>query len=187
MEKQELHATTAELETGYAEMGASPQDNGTVEMIVRRPDTNQREIIEQTELDEVEGLIGDNWYTRGSGNTDDGNAHPGMQIAMMNSRVIQLVAQDKSRWSLAGDQLFVDFDLSAENLPVGQRIAIGTAVLEVSEIPHNGCDKFTERFGSAATHFVNSKEGRQLRRRGVNMRVVQSGTIRTGDTITKVE
>ena len=186
MENQALFMTTAQLEAEYATLDSPPSNNGTVAMIVRRPATNEREIVTSAELDEIEGLVGDNWYTRGSGHTEDGNAHPGMQIAIMNSNIIQLVAQDKSRWALAGDQLFVDFDLSAENLPVGQCIAIGSAVLEISEIPHNGCDKFTERFGSDATRFVNSKEGRQLRRRGVNAKVVKSGTIQTGDTITKV-
>jgi MOSC domain-containing protein YiiM len=105
----------------------------------------------------------------------------------MNSRVIQLIAQDRSRWPLAGDQVFVDFDISHDNLQPGQRLAIGTAVLEITELPHNGCDKFTERFGHDAIRFVNSPEGRQLRRRGIYARVVQRGTICAGDKISKID
>jgi hypothetical protein len=155
-------------------------------MLVRRPDNGQREVLQEAELSLEQGLIGDNWLARGSRHTEDGSAHRGMQIAIMNSRVIAAIEQDKNRWPLAGDQIFLDMDLSAENLPVGQRIRIGTAVLEVSEIPHNGCGKFTERFGSDATRFVNSKEGRAQRRRGINAIVVQAGIIRVGDCATKV-
>jgi hypothetical protein len=182
----ETQIETNVIQDALNELGASPQDNGTVEMIVRRPNHGEREILDEAKFSTETGLDGDNWLTRGSKNTEDGSAHPGMQIAIMNSRVIQAISQDKSRWSLAGDQLFLDLDLSAENLPVGQQIAIGSVILEVSEMPHNGCAKFTERFGSEATRFVNSKEGRANRRRGVNVRVVQGGILRIGDTVTKV-
>ncbi len=175
-----------EIEAEIAAIGASPQDNGTVELLVRRPERLQREILESAEFDLVEGLIGDNWRTRGSSSMEDGSANPGAQIAIMNSRVIDVLAQDPDRRALAGDQLFVDLDLSADNLPAGQRLAIGTVILEVSDVPHNGCGKFTERFGSDATRFVNSREGRENRRRGINTKVVQAGTIKIGDTIKKL-
>lgn len=181
-----VHLTLPDLEAGLAELGASPHDNGTVVMIVRRPDFGERQVIESAELDTVQGMIGDNWLSRGSRSMPDGSANPGAQITIMNSRVIQAIAQDEARWPLAGDQLFIDIDISDENMPAGQRLAIGTAILEISEIPHTGCAKFTERFGSGAIHFVNSKEGRAMRRRGVNARVIQSGTIRMGDTATKI-
>jgi MOSC domain-containing protein YiiM len=153
---------------------------------VRRPTHGEREVLETAEFNTTDGLVGDNWRTRGSKDTADGSANPGQQVAIMNSRVIQAITQDKSRWALAGDQLFLDFDLSAENLPAGQQIVIGSVILEISAIPHNGCGKFTERFGSAATHLVNSQEGRANRRRGVNAFVVQGGTIRQGDTVSKI-
>jgi hypothetical protein len=178
--------TTVELETTLAALGASPHNNGTVEMIVARPDNGERTVLPRAEFSTVDGLIGDNWRARGSRHTDDGSAHPEMQIAIMNSRTIQAIAQDRSSWPRAGDQLFLDLDLTAENLPPGQRLALGTAVLEITSVPHNGCQKFTERFGGDATRFVNSREGRQLRRRGVNAKVVQPGTIRVGDRVTKV-
>jgi hypothetical protein len=179
--------TRAELEAGLAELEGSPQDHGRLEMIVRRPAIGERVVIERGEANLVDGLAGDNWRARGSSQTADGSAHPEAQITLMNSRIIQLIAQDRSRWPLAGDQLFVDLDLSINNLPPGQRLAIGGAVLEISTIPHNGCQKFTDRFGLDANRFVNSDEGRQARRRGVNARVIQPGVIAVGDRVSKIE
>jgi hypothetical protein len=181
------HLTLEELHDQLAKLGQSPQDSGTVEMIVRRPAVGEREVLDHAEIDLTEGVVGDTWQARGSKSTDDGRAHPEAQIAIMNSRTIQAITQDRSLWPLAGDQLFLDLDLSAENLPAGTQLAIGTAVLEVTPLPHNGCAKFTERFGSGATHLVNSPEGRQNRRRGINTRVVQAGTIRVGDVVTKIK
>jgi hypothetical protein len=182
---QAIHLTMAQLEAGLTEIRRSPRDEGTLELIVRRPQTEHREVLEQASLDVAEGLRGDNWQTRGSSMTDDGAAHPEMQLNLMNSRVIALVAQDKSRWQLAGDQLFVDLELSGENLPPGTRLAIGTAVLEVTAEPHTGCKKFTKRFGLEAMKFVNSPLGRTLNLRGINAKVVQGGVIRTGDVLRK--
>lgn len=170
-----------------AQAGPSPLNEGRLEMIVRRPAVEQREVLEQAELSEIEGLIGDNWRVRGSHSTLDGRAHPDAQVTLMNSRVIQALSHDRSGWAQAGDQLFVDLDLSDENLPAGQRIAIGSAILEITAKPHTGCAKFSSRFGSGAIHFVNSPEGRRDRRRGVNARVVQAGVIRLGDTARKIK
>lgn len=180
------HLTTAELEAGLTEVRQSPPREGVLEMIVRRPQTGQREVLAVGQLDLSEGLVGDNWLTRGSALTADGSAHPEMQLNIMNARVIALVAQNKERWSLAGDQLFIDLDLSTDNLPPGSQIAIGAAVIEVSAQPHTGCQKFVERFGEAAMKFVNSSIGRQLRLRGLNARVVKAGVIRVGDKVKKL-
>ena len=153
-------------------------------MIVRRPDVDEREVLGQGKLDIVEGLVGDTWKSRGSSRTDDGSAHPDMQLNIMNSRVISLVATSRERWPLAGDQLFIDLDLSEENLPPGTRLELGTAAIEVTAIPHTGCKKFVERFGLDAMKFVNSGIN-NLKLRGVNAKVVRAGLVRAGDKIRK--
>lgn len=173
-------STEAEFQTAFAALGPSPKDQGTVTLIVRRPAPGEREVVDSAELDTLLGLVGDNWSARRIVN-------PHCQITLMNSRVIQAIAGDRDHWPPAGDQLFVDFDLGPDNLVAGQRLAIGTAILEVSAVPHTGCEQFTERFGHGAIRFVNSPEGRQQRRRGINARVILGGTVHSGDTITKTE
>lgn len=175
-----------ELEAGLTDVGRSPKDGGVLEMIVRRPDVGAREIVQDGQLDLAEGLVGDNWKARTSKRTPDGSPHPDMQLNLMNSRVVALVSQDRSRWHLAGDQLYVDLDLSEANLPPGTRLAVGSAVIEVTAEPHTGCSKFVERFGLDAMKFVNASERRDLHLRGVNARVVRAGAIRTGDTVSKL-
>ena len=174
-----------ELEAGLPSIQASPKDEGVIAMIVRRPDTDGREEVEVGELDVDRGLVGDNWRARGSGRTGDGSAHPDMQLTLMNSRTISLLAGSRDRWALAGDQFYVDLDLSRENLPAGTRLVIGSATVEVTDVPHTGCRKFMSRFGTEALKFVNSRRGRELCLRGINARVVMPGCVKTGDMIQK--
>lgn len=173
------HLTMDELRAGLDAIRQSPRDGGTVELIVRRPRLDEREVLAEGQLDTIQGLAGDYWYRRDP-------EHPEVQVTLINARLIALVAQEKKRWPLAGDQLYVDLDLSAENLPPGARLAVGTAVLEVSAVPHTGCDKFMARYGRDAVLFVNSPEGRALRLRGINTKVVQGGTVRLSDTVRKI-
>ena len=180
------YLTTEELEAGLKDIYLSPKDNGLIDMIVRRPDVEKREVLPEAKLDLAEGLVGDNWKVRGSSSTADGSAHPEMQINIMNSRVVALLAQEKERWQLAGDQLYIDMDLSDKNLPAGTHLALGTAVLEITAKPHTGCKKFAARFGQDAIKFVNSPLGKELHLRGVNAKVIQSGTIQVGDTVKKI-
>jgi MOSC domain len=180
------HRTLEELEAGLAEVRRAPKEEGVLRLIARRPAVDEREVLEEGRLDLVQGLVGDTWSTRSSSRTADGSAHPEMQLNVMNARAIELMAGERSRWALAGDQLYLDLDLSAENLPPGTRLALGSAVIEVTPQPHTGCKKFAARFGLDAIKFANSPLGRELRLRGMNARVVQSGVIRTGDTVTKV-
>ena len=153
---------------------------------VRRPDTDERAVLAHAKLDTVEGLIGDNWLQRGSSRTADGSAHPGMQLNIMNSRVIALVAGTEDRWPLAGDQIYVDLDLSKKNLPAGTKLQLGSAVIEVTSIPHTGCKKFVERFGLDAMKFVTSGLGKQLCLRVINARVIKSGSFDVGDIVAKI-
>jgi hypothetical protein len=180
------HRNAEELAAGLEVIRRSPATAGTVEMIVRRPAEDAREVVEAGELSPADGLAGDTWKERGSRSTRDGTANPDCQLTLMNARVVDLLADgDRDAWPLAGDQLFVDFDLSIENLPPGTRLAIGDAVVEVTEAPHTGCAKFSARFGSEALRFVNSPEGRALRLRGMNTRVVAGGMVRGGDAVEK--
>lgn len=180
------HVTMAELEAGLEDIRQSPTDAGVLALIVRRPQVEAREVLEVGELDLFEGLVGDNWKTRGSSQTADGAAHPDMQLNIMNARVIALLAQKKERWALAGDQLYMDLDLSAENVPPGTRLSLGEAVIEVTDQPHTGCKKFAARFGLDALKFISSPVGKQLQLRGINAKVIRSGAIRIGDTVEKV-
>src|SRR6185369_16847478 len=180
------HLTMAELVAALDHLRDAPKDNGELQLIVRRPRVDEREVVEEAELDPVKGLIGDSWCFRGSSKTADGGPHPEMQINIMNARVTALVAQERERWSLAGDQLYIDMDLSKHNLPAGTRLEIGSAVLEVTALPHTGCYKFVSRFGVDAMKFVNSAVGKELCLRGINAKVVQAGVVRLGSTAKKI-
>ncbi|HEX5222781.1 MAG TPA: MOSC domain-containing protein [Verrucomicrobiae bacterium] len=180
------YVTLAEMEAGLATIRQSPKDVGVLKLIVCRPDTDEREVLEEGQLDPAHGLIGDSWKARGSRSTPDGSANLEMQINVMNARVIELLAQSQDRWALAGDQLFVDFDLSEANVPPGTRLAVGSAIIEVTAPPHLGCKKFGARFGPDAVKFVNSPEGRQLHLRGVNAKVITAGPVRNGDKVARL-
>lgn len=104
----------------------------------------------------------------------------------MSSRVVELLARDRSFWPLAGDQLIVDLDLSVENLPPGTRLAVGSAVIEASPIPHTGCKKFRARFGLDAMRFVGSARGKVLQMRGIKARILTAGEVRVGEPIRKL-
>jgi MOSC domain-containing protein YiiM len=182
----EIHFALEDLWTKLEHIQQSPKNSGRVELIIRRPTTEEREIITQGQLIPTSGLEGDNWRERGSTSMPDGSANPEAEITLMNARVIQALTADKTRWALAGDQFFVDFDLSEENIPAGVRLAIGSAIVEVSSLPHNGCKKFSERFGVDALKFISLAENKPLRMRGINAKIVQAGEVKQGDLIRKV-
>jgi hypothetical protein len=176
----------AELAAGLKQIQDAPKDDGILEMIVRRPQVDERAVTAEGDLDPGCGLLGDSWKVRYNSRSPDGLPDPDKQITVMNSRAIALIARTKERWPLAGDQLFVDMDLGITNLPAGTRIAIGSAIIEVTPAPHTGCQKFLARFGLDAHKFVNSPLGRQLNLRGINARVIRAGTIRVGDLAKKL-
>ena len=175
--------TFDELEAMIDGIRDAPSDVGVVALIVRRPAVDEREVMNEVRLDVDEGLVGDTWRTRGNRHTPDRSADPQAQLTVMNARAAAAVAGDVSRWPLAGDQIYADFDISVEHLPPGTRLTIGDAEIEVSEKPHTGCDKFSGRFGKDALRFVSTPEGRRLRLRGMNARITKSGTVRVGDPI----
>jgi MOSC domain len=181
-----MHLTESRLEEDLDHIRNSPTDVGVVELIVRRPVVDGREVLEEGILDLDDGLVGDSWGVRGSSRTPDGSPHPDAQLNVINARLSSLIAVDPDRRALAGDQLHLDLDLSHANLPTGTRLALGSAVIEVTEIPHTGCAKFRDRFGADALRFVNSPVGRQLRLRGLNARVVVAGAVRQGDEVRKL-
>jgi len=180
------HLSASKLEEGVDHILATPKDDGELKLIVCRPEIDGRETPSEARLDVETGLIGDNWLARGSRHMPDGAADPEMQLNIMNSRVVDLVAGSADRWPLAGDQLYVDMDLGQENLPPGTRLELGDAVIESTEPPHTGCKKFAARFGVDAMVFVNSGRGKELNFRGICAKVVKSGDIRVGDVARKL-
>lgn len=174
------HLTTVELEAGLEHVCAAPRGSGRVELVVRRPEEGERELLEAGELERGTGLAGDRWARGKRGR----RPNPDTMLTLMSARVADLVAAgDRERWALSGDQLYVELDLSEEHLPAGARLAVGDAVVEITPPPHTGCKKFVTRFGIDAMCFVNSAEGRPLRLRGANARVVEAGVVRPGDEI----
>ena len=180
------HRTMAQLQEGLEHILASPSDNGTLEMIVVRPDSGSRETPDRCEISLAGGVHGDYWIRKTHVHTDDGQSHPDVQICMMNARCIDAIAQSRDNWSPAGDNFFLDLDLSPENLPVGQRLGIGTAVIEITAEPHLGCGSFARRYGPDAVKFGNDEYGKSKRLRGVYARVVQDGRVSVGDTVSKL-
>lgn len=176
-------ATLEQLESGVAHILEAPRDGGVVRLIVRRPGMDRREVLTTGQLDTELGLVGDDWADRGSGSTPDGAPAPYAQVTIMNARYAALIADGPEGWAQAGDQLYVDLDISTRNLPPGSELVLGSAVLRISAEPHTGCAKFSTRFGSDALRFSNSEQGRSLRLRGANAMVIRSGSVRTGGAV----
>jgi DinB superfamily len=182
----DIAAQLAPAESGIEHVRRSPTDLGTLELIVARPSIDARTVFDEAVLDVAVGLVGDSWVDRPSRKMSNLSAHPEMQLNVMNARAAALVCGSPDRWSLAGDQLFVDLDLSSLSLPAGTRLSVGDAEIEITAVPHRGCAKFAERFGRDALRLVNSAVGRELNLRGINAKVVRGGTIRRGDVVRRV-
>jgi hypothetical protein len=174
----------ATLQAGLDSCRDAPREAGTIELIVCRPEIDERRVLDEAELTLGAGLIGDNWYVKPSSRL--GRPDSATELTMMSARAAALIAGPREHWPLAGDQLYVEFDISKANLPPGTRLAVGTAEIEITDQPHTGCGKFIKRFGIDAQKFVNSPDGRALNLRGINSRIVRAGTVRTGDVIKKL-
>jgi len=184
--EQAAHQPLEVLEAGLPHVLMSPREAGTLEMIVRRPGVEEREVVQEAELSLEEGLVGDNWGQRGSPSMPDHSSDPERQLTLINSRLIDMLAGSRALAALAGDQLHLDLDLSDDNLPPGTRLRIGGAVIEVTQPPHTGCKKFSTRFGLEALKFISEPSRKGLHLRGLNAKVVQPGTIRAGDAVHKL-
>jgi MOSC domain-containing protein YiiM len=180
------HLTLDELEAGLPDIVASPADGGELRGIVVRAGKGERQELESCEISLAGGVHGDRWAKGCWMTTEDGHPHPDVQICIMNARCIALVARERDNWAPAGDNLFIDMDLSPENLPAGQRLAIGSAIIEITDVPHAACRSFSERYGRDAVLFVNKGAGRRLRLRGIYARVVRDGRVTVGDAVRKL-
>ena len=180
------HLSLDELRQGLDEIRQSPKDRGVLKAIVIRPETDARVSLQRCELSPDGGVHGDSWAKGCWMSLPDGRPHPDVQVAIMNARTIALIAKEEARWPLAGDNLFVDLDLSEGNLPPGTRLSVGSALLEITDVPHKGCKKFVERFGVDATRFVNARDGLRLHLRGIYARIVEPGAVAVGDTVAKL-
>jgi MOSC domain-containing protein YiiM len=180
------YQTAEQLQAGMASVLDAPKDEGVVRLVVRRPARGQREILAEGQLDTERGLVGDDWVDRPGMNRE--TPSPYAQVTVMNARAAELVSGEAQpeAWAQCGDQLYIDLDISEANLPAGTRIAVGEAVLELQAEPHTGCVQFRGWWGPEALRHISTEEGRALRMRGANTRVVQSGAVRPGDDARKI-
>ena len=183
-----LRATAARTSwrAALAHIRESPDDSGVIRLIARRPVEDSREVLDEARISLTHGIEGDSWNQRGSSSSPDGGPHPNKQLTIMNARAAQAIIGPIERWPLAGDQIYADLHLAHGSLPAGTHLAVGEAVVEVAVEPHQGCAKFAARFGRDALRFVNTGEGRELRLRGINCRVIQPGTVRVGDAVSRL-
>ena len=175
-----------DLDRHTAHVRAAPRDEAAITLIVTRPDTDQREVVASAQLTPEEGLVGDHWLARGNAKMPGGVANPEAQITLMSTRVLEAIEPDPARWPIAGDQLYLDMDLSESNLPAGTRLAVGEAEVLVTELPHTGCVKFAGRFGHDALRWISTHEGRSMRMRGMYVKVVRAGAVHTGDMVRRI-
>jgi hypothetical protein len=179
------HRTRAEIEAGIGPVLQSPAEGAAVEALFSRPAPGKRLDLPALEVSVSGGIAGDHWSLGCWKTLPDGSPDPDVQVSLMNRRMLHLIAGARDNWARAGNNIIVDMDLSIDNLPIGQRLRVGTAELEIGPVANTGCDFFIERYGRDACVFVNTGIAKQKRLRGVYARVVKDGQIRIGDIIRK--
>jgi hypothetical protein len=186
MHEAALHLSAIELEQGLPEVLQSPRDIGRLMAVVVRPAESDRRALTEAQLTPDGGIDGDRWVSDSYYRLKDGRSDPRCQVSLMNARFLRQIAGDQDAMCLAGDNLIVDLDLSDENLSSGSQLRIGAEViLEISDLSHTGCSKFSRRYGDDARKFVNATRGKALHLRGRYARIIRGGNVRVGDAVTK--
>ena len=173
--KKETFRSLAELEAGLAALPAAPKDSGRVVLLLRKGDGGLRETPDSIQASVEKGFPGDAWGRQA-------DRTPVAQLAVMQRDVAELIANSQPL-TLFGDNLILELDLSAANLPIGSRVRAGSVVFEVTPMPHDGCKKFRARFGDDAVRFVSKPALRHRNLRGIYLRVIEDGEVRLNDSV----
>ncbi len=175
----ERHLPMEDLLKRLAALPRAPRDRGEIAALFARPGSNERTPIEKANLTAAGGMPGDRWSRPREGKPDP---RPDKMLATMQAGVARMIANGQPL-GLFGDNLYLDLDLSAANLPAGTRLRAGGAVLEVTPEPHNGCLKFKARVGADALRLVSRKEDRHRNLRGIYLKVIEDGLVAAGDPV----
>jgi len=175
-----------ELQRALAHVQSAPKDGATVEMLCMRPDFGQRNFVDKLELTTASGIPGERWTKHPWMTLEDGSPDPRIQVSILGRRVLDLVWRDRENTPHPGDTMIADMDMSEANLPAGQHLSIGSAVLEVSDLFNEACVKWKVRYGAYARAWITLPDNRPLRLRGILCRIVKDGIVRNGDVITKL-
>jgi hypothetical protein len=166
---------------------AAPKDGAAISMLCLRPERNKRRVVDEITLTRENGIPGERWKDQPWLRTEDGAPHPGIQVSILQQRVLDLVWRDRENTVHPGDTFIADMDLSEANLPVGQVLEIGEAVLKVSEVFNDGCVKWKARYGREAKDWITMPGHPELRLRGVLCSIERDGIIREGDILRKID
>ncbi|MEQ9693284.1 hypothetical protein [Shimia sp. SDUM112013] len=175
------------MDRALPDVMAAPKDGAAISMLCLRPDRNQRRFVENITLTREHGIPGERWATQPWLRTADGMPHPGIQVSVLSQRVLDLVWRDRENTVHPGDTFIVDMDLSESNLPAGQLLSVGDAVLRVSEVFNDGCVKWKARYGADAKDWITAPGHPALRLRGILCSIEQDGVIRIGDRMQKID
>jgi len=186
-EQTGAHVSAQDLIEAVPHIMAAPKDGAAIEMLCFRPGYGQRNFVDKLVVTRGRGMPGERWETAPWLRKDDGTGHPGIQISILQKRVLDLVWRDRSSVIHPGDSFIVDMELSEANLPVGQLLRVGTAVLQVSDVFNDGCVKWKVRYGEAAKDWIVAPGHRELRLRGVLCSIVKDGEMKAGDQLTKID
>ena len=165
----------------------APKDNAPILTLCVRPAEGERRFVQTMQLDPERGVVGDRWLTKTWMRLSDGRPDPRIQVCIMGSRLLELVRREGADSMYPGDNVIADMDFSEANLPVGQHLQLGTAIIEVSDVFNSACSKWQQRYGADALTWINLPENKPHRLRGILARVVRAGEVHLTDSIRKCE